>query len=608
MNTKWSGLAVIAMLACQPTCVLADDDAESSLPGLLKLYQKVGLPLPPKNAKLVRTGNGGGNRSNGVLLPEEFSLGFLFKSQETQGTVYLEGTNEYPYEASPKCKEIEPTKTAAKETFGFRPNIVMAVQCQFLGWSELATDILSSSRKISSGSPRSEILSNAWYVWTQRILDPKSDRRPISAMLKWIMAHDNELATKQNKSLVHSLDLAMAKSQAKPGTTLALIDSLVDVTNTDTGSGFRTGVEARNSSYWQLVRLGFDAVPALLEHLEDNRLTRTYRPWFTGSSGRTGHLLVSDLAAELLEELAGSQTSNYWRKCILEDFGANEPLVKSDVLAWWREAKKVGEKPYLVRNVLQSHQSGKNSGMHFTPEWPNEHQLYVLGSKYPQELEAIYKGVLKKQPLVDSWPVVREIVASNLSASEKIRLLQTGVAAKDPEHQATAIGQLLELDHEEAVAILTKILAVLPSKLQASQPSGLVGQLAFFVVKADDARSWQALTRIATKADPLVRIEILDRMIYAETRSTRRLDFIAGFLADTGVRELKAQGGFPRVDCAFSDFKKLEVRNAAAMALACILKMTIQQPVEEWQKEDWAKLQKQVREQLIKNGVEALSG
>ena len=602
MKTKWLGFAITALLALQPAWVFADDDgdAESSLPGLLKLYREIGLPLPPKDAKLVRQENGR-FWLNGVRQPQEYRLGFLFRLQEKQGgLIYLEGTHEFHYETKHGCEEVAPTKTAASETFGFRPDIIVAVQCQSLGWNDLAADIFSSVRDSSNDSPQKEILHSAWYFWTQRIADPKFDRRTISSVLKRIMALDRDQATKEHNSLVQTLDLAMAPNKAKPGTAQALIDDLVDVTDIDTGSDFPKEVEARESSYWKLVRLGFDAVPAFLEHLEDRRLSRTYRPSYTGSSGRLEHLLVSDLVAELLEELAGSQASKNWRTRILETSDTSEFLMKSDVLVWWREAQKEGEESYLIRHVLLP---GKR-GIHFDPAWPNEHQLHVLGTKYPRDLEATYRDILNKQPRMDSWPVAKEIAASNLSASEKTRIFLAGTAAKNLDHRSTAIGQLLKLDHELAVTILIKTLAELPDKPQEPCWSSPEGQLAVLAVKVDDARSWQALTRVATKADPALRIEILNSVTYVEAQSVRRLQFLSGFLADLRIRELKAQRAITEDPLAFSDFTKLEVRNVAALALESILKMNAQSK-ENWQQKDWARLREQVRDQLLLKGVEA---
>jgi hypothetical protein len=48
-------LAILCVLTWRPAVLIASDDPPAaSLAELLKLYQDVGLPLPPKNAKLVR--------------------------------------------------------------------------------------------------------------------------------------------------------------------------------------------------------------------------------------------------------------------------------------------------------------------------------------------------------------------------------------------------------------------------------------------------------------------------------------------------------------------------------------------------------------------------
>jgi hypothetical protein len=54
---------------------------ENGLEQLLEDYKSYGLPLPPKDAPLVRFESGGGGKVNGVVRPLEYSLGFLLKPE-----------------------------------------------------------------------------------------------------------------------------------------------------------------------------------------------------------------------------------------------------------------------------------------------------------------------------------------------------------------------------------------------------------------------------------------------------------------------------------------------------------------------------------------------
>src|SRR5207248_4057880 len=69
---------------------------ENSLEQLLEDYRAYGLPLPPKDAPLVRFVSGGGGKVNGVEQPPNYSLGFLLRAgTKTEPPDILGGTLRY---------------------------------------------------------------------------------------------------------------------------------------------------------------------------------------------------------------------------------------------------------------------------------------------------------------------------------------------------------------------------------------------------------------------------------------------------------------------------------------------------------------------------------
>ena len=76
----------------------------------------------------------------------------------------------------------------------------------------------------------------------------------------------------------------------------ALIDGLVDYWQED---GFPPSKKSGEEMYWKLAEMGFDAVPTLIEHLNDERLTRTY------------DVTVGLLCTWLLEDLSGMEIGKY---------------------------------------------------------------------------------------------------------------------------------------------------------------------------------------------------------------------------------------------------------------------------------------------------------
>ncbi|HEV8062724.1 MAG TPA: hypothetical protein VGP68_22780, partial [Gemmataceae bacterium] len=382
----WAGAFVIlCVLSWRPAVFVAvDDPPTASLAELLMLYQDLGLPLPPKSAKLVRYESRAGGFMNGVRQPPQYSLAFLIEPNGDQKEMaLLSGTNLFERWKPPQWRVIGPTATAALETPGFRSDISLAIQCQALGWNELAADILVRSQRNQSDPPKKQIVFHAWNYWTSQMMKPAVDRKPILSMLKKLKAIDPERAAQfKADSVIRSLELALAPSTAKPGSIEALIDQLVEATD----EGWPLEEERNSTPYQKLVRLGFDAVPALVVYLDDTRLTcATYSGRVRNASRE---VLVGDIVGDILKELAGSEAAQEWRTRIVDDSGSREPLVKSDILAWWREAQKIGEEAYLVKHAtdLEIDRYARH-----TLRQPRQNRLEIVAQKYPRNLEKIYR-------------------------------------------------------------------------------------------------------------------------------------------------------------------------------------------------------------------------
>src|SRR5262245_54428794 len=80
-----------------------------SLDELLKEYRALGLPLPPKEAKLVRYEAGGGGIVNGRVQPTTFSVAFeLNPASKTEGPLLLRATLEYRPSWDAHPQELKP--------------------------------------------------------------------------------------------------------------------------------------------------------------------------------------------------------------------------------------------------------------------------------------------------------------------------------------------------------------------------------------------------------------------------------------------------------------------------------------------------------------------
>jgi hypothetical protein len=123
----------------------------------------------------------------------------------------------------------------------------------------------------------------------------------------------------------------------------------------------------------RLVDMGYDAVPQLIEALEDERFTRSVEVphWAFGPVA----LRVGDCSAAVLGRIAGRSFSEG------RVGGGKGPATKKKVRAWWKEFRAKGEKRMLIE--------GTEAG-----DWGSQEQAERLLAKYPDAaLAAITNGV-----------------------------------------------------------------------------------------------------------------------------------------------------------------------------------------------------------------------
>jgi hypothetical protein len=315
------------------------------------------------------------------------------------------------------------------------------------------------------------------------------------------------------------------------------------------------------------VELGFDAVPVLMDHLDDHRLTR--------SIGQR----VRDVAAALLLGLAGSEADPTWG--ILSS--------KDSVLAWWVEAQKRGEKAQVRAEVFPK-------GAKYPP---SNQLLRILVKKYPQDLPELYRTLLLEHPQKDTPSVARALVRSRLPREKKVELLTEGSTCRHLRHRYHALSELRELDEDRFHQRLIETLDGLPRSAERYYWSCPESRFALLVAHTGNVRAWQVLEKTAKRSDVGLRLEMLRQVCEVEPRRycKEHLAFLAAFLEDATVRDMKADLKRFDGDCAGMDFPSLEVRNYTAMQIARLLKLD-RKPQPSWDAEQWARFRDEVREAL----------
>jgi hypothetical protein len=565
-----------------------------SLDELLKEYRKHELPLPPREAKLVRylEREPGITVINGKLEPRtrESLLAFLVKPGEKKEHPWLlTGTRQWQPDWEPHLREVAPEPEAVKGVSVYREDgLILAIQCHARGWDRLARHLLERSQKDAAISLRNQLLNAAWEYWCGRLTEPTMDRTPVAKHLKELLRQNKEWDTEEHRALLKSLDLALAPRKSKPGSIEALIDDLVDY-STDTGT---IGIFEPEDRYWRIARRGFDAVPALLEHLDDDRLTRAIMQGFNNFP--SWNLRVRDVVSDLLEGLAGEDIGRDWLRR-----QQGYAVKKAEAKKWWDEARKVGEETYLLDHVFVDAAEGRKAHV-------SEHLLYVILAKYPRHVPSLYRTALEKRPELNSGMLADAVGKSKLPAREKLALLVHGAKHKDYHHRLPALHALKELDRKQFNALLLATIESFPKDVPGPYWTCPEAHIAGLATECDDPRIWPTLEKVAKRSAVGLRMEILKNSLRGSGYRAERIRLLAAFLDDGTVRLLRGHGSKFEGPCAGFIYKTIEVRDFVALELAQTLGIDIEVKLDR-SAEEWARVRDRVREALKREQSEGFN-
>lgn len=533
-------LPVLALVA-----LVSDDICSARLDQLLAVYRECGLSLPPPGASLVVAPVGPGG-------PDE-----RFFRLEIR-----------PLAAGPAWHErATPVKPDPVALTGYDyGDLRFAVQCHERGWKSMARAAFRKWLSKAERNAERQLACDAWEFWLAELSEGQT---PLPLCAKYLRrafprtgidAEDGECA-----ALLRSLDLAAAPTNSAPGSDDALIDELID----------QPGTPGESEAYRALARRGFAAVPALIAHLGDDRLTRFCNPLGLYRREWGCFLRVRDVAHQLLCEFAGVRLGD-----------ANDIASRTFAAGrWFADAQKVGEEEYLVARV------GRLTGQ------PVAALLPLLFEKYPRRVPEAYRAVLDNQPSTYATGdrCARAIAEGPLALDEKRKAFEFAATHSDPGHRLTGLDYLIDFDAKRGAELLAATLDALPADADIPEL-----RFAGLVAKVAEPKAWEALGRAAKRAGPDTRAELLflvaDQTKPAPGARKHRLALLASYLDDDSRwdgQSRNSSGVVPAAMPANRTFAQSEVRNWAAMKLAEVLGLN-QKPDRDWSAEQWAALREKV--------------
>jgi hypothetical protein len=374
---------------------------------LLDDYKAYGLPMPPLYAKLALRSD-----THLVLLLEEAGA--------KKPAIYWIGCDEGPQWYRIEFRPVAPKRASLDKTgpvagdfrsrgFPTYPDLALAIQSFARGWEELAVPLLVRSRQPPAEDSRSRqkprpaddraaLAELAWNHYCNQFVERNTERKAIVAQMKKLLAGPHGLNTPAHRNIVADMETTLVEVKTAPGSLEETVEALLDFKDlhgTWGGTGWRDRYySAWNPNYKKLRDQGLVAVPVLMKHVNDYRLTRTMAK---KNDGRyTWHIRIADVVAQLLSGLV-SEPFTY---DFLEKEGRGMSPDRAHVEAWWKEVRGQRELDFLLNSVYRQ-------GERTTRQEPNETVLHVLRAFSAGIGQALRAGVWEgeSQPyLVHSSP------------------------------------------------------------------------------------------------------------------------------------------------------------------------------------------------------------
>lgn len=371
-------------------------------------FDKLGYYPDLSKAPLVRVADGGWwhDFSAGKRRPS-FETGFLIDEKGDDFTIFLPSLKKLSLKRRPakgddfECsyEKLDLAKEAAKiladlpkrdaqqgpgEDLGYRyltriDVFVFARACAAQGLGKAAHELCAAASKIPErGDKRHADLADAlseeiayqeiWRVFVD--FNRREVTRPqlLASLKKFLANFPDDAHAKLARETAEILEKMVAEDAAHPKPPKPLselpvterVAELIFQLRDQFGYQFSDPGECdffmrREEGEWapadELVKIGYDAVPQLIEVLEDTRFTRGvghHRSFYFSHFV----LRIGDCALAILERIAGQSfySTRSTSGAMVKDGDAKD--VKKRVQAWWTEFQKKGEKQTLIDGAL----------------------------------------------------------------------------------------------------------------------------------------------------------------------------------------------------------------------------------------------------------------
>lgn len=336
---------------------VATANSEDALETLAAEYERFGLPFPPANAKPAILKQGGSFVNGEEVFTVVFGLVVEPTDKESLATYWL-GCSQGVVEPKRKltyslCGTDKSVLAQTNDTelyawgneFPQHPDLALAVHCHRRGWRGLAAAFLGRSQESPPAAYRrgqelgkGRVLATlAWNYWCNEFALSTRDRSKIVESLSALAEGPYDLGSAANKNIISDMRATLRRKEARRNSVESILNELTDL-GKEKGWRGRGCASLRYSSrrsepYKKLQAIGPDAVPVLLKHTHDFRMTRCVATDHRG----TWHVRIADVVRELLN---GWAPEEFAYDFLIRE-GRGKCVDRAHVLHWWNETQKV---------------------------------------------------------------------------------------------------------------------------------------------------------------------------------------------------------------------------------------------------------------------------
>lgn len=472
---------------------------------LLALADKWGLPKPHPDSTYVKVS---AYRSGDQ---DFYHLGFVPPDQPNTALlgfkeVNLEGMLARPSTRFKTLKSSSLEDLAYSNTFqGTHLSLITSIHLLRLGHEELGSKTLKASLKHDAGhhrspfhiqenqSPESTLAGACIAQAIKDITAEKPDFKEIKRRIEMVLTDFPKLKSEATSYLLTSLQASIDHPVAKPGS----IESLIEAYLMSGGvEGLMASGHKENPSRSALVRKGFAAIPHLIKHLDDKRMTNHLMQGFNNFSSYP--MTADQVISSLLQDFANNEFGSNWLR---RQQGYSS--TKEAVEAWWKTAKAMGEKNYVAKFTIVKKEKNEVS--------LSSDLLLIASDRYPELLPDFYNTTLKSKS--QNWEVSHAIASSpKIPLETRKKILLKGIASRNLDHRHYALHQLWEIDQPAAEEILLRQIKKAPKTTKTEYWLDRNADLTLLVSQSRNPAIWKSTHDLLHRADLGMRMELISNL------------------------------------------------------------------------------------------------